>query len=142
MTDGVYIDTSCVLKLIVDERDSDAVRMTCGTLSTVVVSSLAELETRSRLLALRRAGVIREFQYKRSMVDLHDLLAFSPFQVEPLNGDVFDQAITQVKLRGAKACKSLDRLHLAAMQVLGLKSILTKDARQAAVAKSLGFTVV
>jgi predicted nucleic acid-binding protein len=73
---------------------------------------------------------------------IETILELEPFRVERLGGQVFEQALEQVKRRGASSCKSLDRLHLAAMQTLGLTSILTKDRRQGAVAKSLGFTVI
>ena len=142
MTDAIYIDTSCILKLVIEEPDSDEVRATCNASRSIVVSSLAELETRSRLLALLRGGEIRERVHGRLVREVEGALANEPFRVERLSGEVFDHAIAQVKRRGAKACNSLDRLHLAAMAVLGLTSILTKDARQAAVAKSLGYTVI
>lgn len=142
MTNAIYIDTSCILKLVIEEHDSGEVRATCNASTSIVVSSLAELETRSRLLALLEGGAIRESVHKRLVREVEGALANEPFRVERLSGDVFDHAIMQVRRRGAKACKSLDRLHLAAMDVLGLKFILTKDARQAAVAKSLGYTVI
>jgi predicted nucleic acid-binding protein len=38
-------------------------------------------------------------------------------------------------------CRTLDRLHLATMQVLGFQRLLTNDDRQAAAARALGFDV-
>ena len=38
-------------------------------------------------------------------------------------------------------CRTLDRLHLATMQVLGLQRLLTNDDCQTAAARALGFDV-
>jgi len=39
-------------------------------------------------------------------------------------------------------CGTLDRLHLAAMELLGVSRLLTHDARQAQAARGLGFEVL
>ena len=136
MIDSVYIDTSCLMKVLVTEPESDQIEAIIADQDQVIVSSLTELELRNRLLALRRGGVIRERHHRALTKEVERLLKVSPFQVETLAGTVFDLAIKQIERRGAVYCRSLDRLHLAAMQALGLKSILTTDARQVAAAKS------
>jgi hypothetical protein len=40
------------------------------------------------------------------------------------------------------SCPTLDRLHLAAMQSLELRHLLTNDDAQARAARALGFSVV
>lgn len=142
MTEAVYIDTSCLMRLLIREPDSSEVHAACQAASEIVVSSLGELETRSSLLALRRGGGMAWALYRRANAQFDVMLASDPFRVEPLSGEIFEDAIAQLKRRGAVPCKSVDRLHLAAMKLLGLQSILTKDRRQAAVAKALGFTVL
>ena len=55
-----------------------------------------------------------------------------PFDFHDLSGSVFRQAIRQL-VSGA-----LDRLHLAAMEELGQRRLLTNDAKQAAAAALYG----
>jgi len=73
--------------------------------------------------------------------DLAAILASRPFASRPLNGRVFTRALDQYR-ESKIHCRSLDRLHLAAMEELGLRSLMTHDARQAAAARELGYAVV
>ena len=59
-----------------------------------------------------------------------------------MSGSVFQTA--QRKERKARRihCRTLDRLHLAAMEELGLRRLMTNDSAEAAGAKALGFAVV
>ena len=53
-----------------------------------------------------------------------------------------DVAEAQVRpLASSLHCRTLDRLHLAVMQIIGVQRLLTNDDRQAAVARALGFEV-
>jgi uncharacterized protein with PIN domain len=97
----IYLGTSCLLKLLLEEPDSEAVRMTVARESEVIVSELAELETAVQLRAGWLAGEYRE---------LH--------------------------------CRTLDRLHLAAMEELDVRRLMTTDAAEADGARALGFEVV
>jgi predicted nucleic acid-binding protein len=141
MTDALYIDTSCMLKLVVTEHDSRTVAESIADERAVVFSSLGEVELRSRLLARRRGGELRFVEYRSAIRRFEDLVTMDPFAVHSLPGGVFDVAIAQLKKRGAVHCRSLDRLHIAAMKVLGLERLLTADDRQARSAKATGMTV-
>ena len=141
MTDALYIDTSCMLKLVVTEHDSPTVADSIADERVVVFSALGEVELRSRLLARRRGGALRFVDYRRAIRRFDDLVRLEPFVVEPLPGGVFDFALAQLKKRGAVHCRSLDRLHIAAMEVLGLGRLLTADDRQARAAKANGMKV-
>lgn len=141
MADALYIDTSCMLKLVVTERDSPAVADSIADEGAVVFSTLGEVELRSRLLARRRGGALRFVDYRNAIRRFEDLVCIDPFVVRQLPGAVFDVAITQLKKRGAVHCRSLDRLHIAAMTVLGLERLLTADDRQARAAKAAGLIV-
>jgi predicted nucleic acid-binding protein len=141
MTEPAYIDTSCVLKLVLIEPDSEEIRTEVKRQADVILSSLCELEARSRLLAFRSGGRFAHREYLGAIRELETLLEERPFRSEALAGTVFDAAIAEVKARGAVPCRSLDRLHIAAMQTLGASILLTTDVRQAAFAKSLGMKV-
>ncbi len=142
MTDSAYIDTSCLLKLLLPEPESGAVAELVTEQKRLIVSSLAELEARSQLSALRRGGAMRPSQYRASTERLDVLMGQAPFEPVPLGGDVFDAAIAQVRERGTVHCRTLDRLHLAAMQVLEIAVLLTTDRQQAAAARGLGLRVL
>lgn len=142
MTEPCYIDTSCMLKLLVSEPQTARVEQLVSAEDHVAVSTLTELETRTRLLALRRGGQVSFRQYRLLVREFDDLCSMDPFHLEPLAGAVFDTAITQVKRHGAIHCRSLDRIHLAAMQSLGYTRLLTSDGHQAKAAASLEITVV
>jgi predicted nucleic acid-binding protein len=65
-----------------------------------------------------------------------------PFQFRPLAGSLFQTALRQDRDARRIHCRTLDRLHLAAMADLGLERLMTNDAAEAAGAKALGFEVV
>jgi hypothetical protein len=64
-----------------------------------------------------------------------------PFEFRELAGAVFQLAIRQ-HVSGRWHCRTLDRLHLAAISELGLRRLLTNDGKQAAAARALGYEVV
>jgi predicted nucleic acid-binding protein len=137
-----YVDTSCMLKLLIPERESGAIAEVVESEDDVVVSTLTEVEVRSHLLALRRGGSIRFVDYRAAVKKFEELGQMDPFRAALLGGDVFDVAIGHLKKRGVVHCRSLERLHLAAMQSLALDCLITNDRQQAKAAKSLGFTVI
>jgi hypothetical protein len=56
--------------------------------------------------------------------------------------DSFLPCERQHKIVGQPHCGTLDRLHLAAMELLGISRLLTHDNCQAQAARGLGFEVV
>ncbi|MHC1766369.1 MAG: type II toxin-antitoxin system VapC family toxin [Verrucomicrobiia bacterium] len=139
----IYLDTSCLLKLLLNEPDSAAVRMAVNAEARVIVSSLAELETEVQLKAAALAGVIRIPQLRQYQARLTAIRNFDPFDFRPLPGSVFQTALKQHRAaQGVAHCRSLDRLHLAAMVELHQTRLMTSDGKQAAAAKALGFEVV
>lgn len=138
---SVYLDTSCLLKLLVHEPESGDVRDAVAAADDVVVSSLARLETEVRLHGAYLGGRFRARQWKAYRDKLEDLLVLAPFRECSLAGSVFRTALDQVRGANKTHCRSLDRLHLAAMQELRLTHLLTHDDGQAAAAKVLGYRV-
>ena len=56
--------------------------------------------------------------------------------------EAFQTALRQQRTARRPQCRSLDRLHLAAMEELGLRRLMTNNAAQAIGAMGLGFDVV
>jgi predicted nucleic acid-binding protein len=138
----IYLDTSCLLKLLREEAESDAVRYAVEAESEVVVSSLAELETEVQLKAAAVGGEIRTSQWRQYQARLVAMRNFDPFHFRHLPAAVFTTALRQHRHPQAIHCRSLDRLHLAAIEELKLKRLMTLDELQAKVARALNFEVI
>lgn len=138
----IYLDTSCLLKLLREEPESADVRSAVDAEDMVVVSSLAELETEVQLKAAAVGGDIRLSQWRQYQAQLVAMRNFDPFHFRHLPAAVFSTALRQHRHPRAVYCRSLDRLHLAAMEELKLARLMTLDALQAKVARALDFQVV
>jgi predicted nucleic acid-binding protein len=138
----VYLDTSSLLKLIWPELDSELVAERVSRETLVLISSLTELEGSIQITA----GYLRgRYSLPRSRLlhkELNNLLQKEPFERRVLSGGIFEAARIQHTRHGVTSfCRTLDRLHLAAMEELGLTRLITNDPRQADAARALGFTV-
>jgi predicted nucleic acid-binding protein len=138
----IYLDTSCLLKLLVDEPESEAVRVAVASESEVIVSALAELEAVVQLRGGWLAGEYRERRYRSYLRQLNLFRDIDPFRFRPLAGSLFQTAMRQDRNTGRVHCRTLDRLHLAAIEELGLRRLMTNDVAEAAGARALGFEVV
>jgi predicted nucleic acid-binding protein len=138
----IYLDTSCLLKLLLEAPESEAVRRAVAREAEMIVSGLTELETAVQLRAAWLAGEYRERRYHAYVRQLSTFRDTDPFRFRPLAGSVFQTAMRQDREARRIHCRPLDRLHLAAMEELGLRRLMTHDAAQAAGAKALGFAVV
>jgi predicted nucleic acid-binding protein len=138
----IYLDTSCLLKLLREEPESAQVRSAVDAEDQVIVSSLAELETEVQLKAAAVGGEIRTSQWRQYQAKLTAMRNFDPFHFRHLPAAVFTTALRQHRHPRAVYCRSLDRLHLAAMEELKLTRLMTLDKLQAKVALGLGYEVV
>ena len=137
----IYVDTSCLLKLLLEETDSEAVRQAVAVEDAVVLSVLVELETKVQLRAGWRGGRLRSGRYRAYVAQLDAFRKTDPFRFVTLPGTVFLTAIQQHQSTRSPHVRTLDQLHLAAMAELRLRRLMTTDAAQAAGARALGFDV-
>jgi hypothetical protein len=100
------------------------------------------LETAVQLRAAWRGGEYREPRYRAYRGRLKAFRETDPFRFRSLTGALFQTALRQDRAARRIHCRTLDRLHLAAMEELGLRRLMTSDAAQAVAAKVLGFEVV
>jgi predicted nucleic acid-binding protein len=138
----VYLDTSALLKLLWTEPESAAVRGCVAAEDLVVVSTLAELETEVQLKAAWLAGRYRPAAWRRFIVKLAEFRATEPFAFRTLPASLMETARRQQAASGRVHCRTLDRLHLAAMEELEITRLVTYDAPQAVAARALGIEVV
>lgn len=141
MADLLYIDTSCLLKLLFPEPESQRVAELVAAEPVVVVSSLARVEAEQQISSRYAGGKLSASQRRRVLKRLDKLLGMAPFQSEQLGSVLWEVAMAQLK-RAKEPCRTLDRLHLAAMEELGVRRLLTHDRRQAKAATELGFELV
>jgi predicted nucleic acid-binding protein len=140
---SLYLDTSCLLKLLFPEPETNRVMELVAAEEHVVVSTLARLEAFVQVHA-RAAGGLLTARAARVLADrLDELLRHEPYDVVRTPSDLVDVAEAQVRpfLRDAH-CPTLDRLHLAAMNSLEVDRLLTNDGAQARAARALGISVV
>ncbi len=142
MTGTIYIDSSSLLKTLWQEPESQAVREAVAREAKVAVSTLTELETEGQLRAKRLGGAMTKTRYKAYRAALQSFRRTAPFEFRDLPGAVFRRAIQQHVSSRTPHCRSLDRLHLACMAELGLKRLMTNDAKQAGAARAMGYDVV
>jgi predicted nucleic acid-binding protein len=138
----IYIDTSCLLKLLRDEPESADVRNAIQQEEKVIISSLTELEAEIQLQGAMMAGEIRSSQLRQYQARLIAMRNLDPFHFRYLPAAVFSTALRQHRHAQAVYCRTLDRLHLAAMVELNTGRLMTLDQVQGKVASSLGFQVL
>src|SRR3954468_24676542 len=109
-----YIDSSSLLKILWEEPESGAVRAAIAVESEIVTSTLTELETEVQLRGKWLGGRMKKTRYEVYRKKLASFRELSPFDFRDLSGVVFRRAIGQ-HLAGKTHCRSLDRLHVAAM---------------------------
>ena len=138
---SLYLDTSCLLKLVFVEPESDRVYRLIQAEAQVVVSTLAELEAEQQLWSQRLGGILTRRELTRLNGFLAGLRGAAPFVHMTTPHDLAQISRGQISTSGVY-CRTADRLHLAAMAALGVDRLLTNDDQQAAAARALGFAVV
>jgi predicted nucleic acid-binding protein len=138
----IYLDSSSLLKLFWNEPESSAVIDAIASERAVVVSSLAELETMVQLKAAHVGGDYSLPQLRRLETQLALLGNQPPYEFRALPSTLFRTALRQHRNSGDQHCRTLDRLHLAAMEELKVRRLMTQDAGLAKAALEAGFEVV
>jgi uncharacterized protein with PIN domain len=138
---SLYLETSCLLKLVLDEPDSPAVEAALSGETEILVSVLGQLEAKTVLQAMHRGGDLNRRELTTADRALDELLHTPPFRLVPVPADSFAHALHHVEAAAAY-CRTLDRLHLGVAESLGLKRLMTADRTQAAAARAAGFAVM
>ena len=124
----VYLDSSALVKLVIEEQESRALRDWMRPTMVLASSALARTEV---VRAVRPAG-------QEAVSQARDLL-------RGLQLIALDQAVLDSAARiGADELRSLDAIHLATALALGddLNEMVTYDRRMIAAARSLGLPVM
>ncbi len=138
----VYLGTSALLKLLLPEPESAFVQHSVAAEDSVIVSTLTELEAEVHLAAGLLGGDFTRPQHRRLIERVRVLRGQEPFAFRSLPGTIFQAALAQHRRREKPYARTLDRLHLAAMEELGIGRLMTHDVRQSAAARALGYEVL
>lgn len=140
---SLYLDASCLLKTLFPEAETARVLQLVAADDHVVVSTLARLETSVQIHARRAGGLLGDAAARALSARLDAMLALTPYEVVRTPAEVVDVAERQLRaLARGGHCPTLDRLHLAVMESLGLRRLLTNDQAQARAARARGLTVI
>jgi uncharacterized protein len=126
----LYLDSSALVKLVVSEAESSALR-----------TYLAERRSDARMAAaLARTEVVRAVAMHRSIELVETARSvIARLHLVPLNNRLLDAAATKLP----PELRTLDAIHLAAaMTAPDLRAIVTYDRRQANAAATAGLAVV
>ncbi len=138
----IYLDSSCLVKVLRPENESAAVVEAIAGEGAVVISVLAELEAMIQLKAGYLAGQCSLPRWRSLEARLAVLHNQSPYEFRTLPAALFQTALRQHRNSRRVHCRTVDRLHLAAMEELSLSRLMTHDAHQAKAAVEAGFVVV
>jgi len=138
----IYIDSSCLVKVFRPEPDSSEVLEAINIEPEVIVSALVELEVMVQLKADYLAGILTRPFWRQFEARFSVLRNEAPYEFRALPASLFRTALRQHRNAGNVHCRSLDRLHLAAMEEFGLKRLMTHDVRQSKAAVELGLEVI
>ncbi|MEO5957728.1 MAG: type II toxin-antitoxin system VapC family toxin [Opitutaceae bacterium] len=137
---SLYLETSCLYKLVFPEPETAEVSRLLRLEEQVLVSHLTLFELEQQISTRQLTGNISRAEATRARTLLAGICATPPFVVKATAHD-----LAQTARRHAAAgpyCRTADRLHLAAMATLGATRLLTNDDTQAAAARALGYGVV
>ncbi len=125
---AIYLDSSAIVKLVVAEPESTALREHLAGRGPLVSSALARTEVARALLSLGPAVLRRGLQ----VLDRLELIRVS------------DRVLKAAAALAPTELRSLDAIHLATALALSssLAEMVTYDGRMSAAGQSLGLVVV
>src|SRR5216110_1564462 len=122
---GLYLDTSCFLKLFFPEPETSRVLELAGREEQIVVSTLAWLEAlvqvqarvATRLLSARAATAL--------IARMDGVLRRKPYELVACPPGIIEIAESQIRpVAKSTYCRTLDRLHLGPRRGLGRRGCL------------------
>jgi len=138
----LYLDTSCLLKLFFVEPETTRTAAIVAREDRVIVSTLAMLEVLVQIHARVEGGLLTQAASRRLVARIDAVLQSQPYDRVDCTPTLTAIAERQVRARASVHCRTMDRLHLATMEGLGVGRLLTNDDPQARAARALGFEVL
>ena len=104
-----YVDTSTLLKLLIEEDGSDRAALVWDAADALASASLIVVEARAALAAATRGGRLTADQHQRAKGELESLVR--DLHVISVSDDLIDRA---ANLAEAEGLRGYDAVHLAA----------------------------
>ena len=137
----VYLDTSALAKWYLNEVGSDAFVAYLQGIDVAVISRLTRTEMRSLLSRRRRMGELSAELESVLYAAFLDDIARGWLQELPVNDACFDEAANLMSRYPEHPLRTLDALHLALMNQMGIETVATADTVMAAAASTMGMAV-
>ena len=140
---ALYLDTSCLLKALFPEPETARTLELIAGEERVIVSSLGKIEALTHLHGRVAGGHLSRATARRLAQRLDALLQTAPYDLMNSPVTIYDLAAEQLASFSPRDyCRSLDHLHLATMEALRVRRLLTNDDTQAHAAEHMGFSVL
>ena len=128
-----YVDTSTLLKLIVDEEGSERALTIWSSADAVASANLIEVEARAALAAAKRGRRLTAAQLRSAIAELGALV--SDLHIVPVRDELVASA---GELAGAEGLRAYDAVHLAAAIAIEATVLSSADAALCASASHRG----
>jgi predicted nucleic acid-binding protein len=131
-----YIDTTTLLKLIIDENGSERAMTIWSSADAVASVNLIEVEARAALAAARRLRRLTEAQQSAALAELEALL--SGLHIVPVTDELVAIA---AELAEREGLRGYDAVHLAAAVAVEATVLSSADSALCAAAERCGLHV-
>lgn len=131
-----YVDTSTLLKLLIEEPGSARAAVIWDSANVVVAARLVHVEARAALAAADRARRLSPAQLRRSKIELAGL--WQQFTIVEITEDLVD---TAGDLAEHEELRGYDAVHLAAALQIGAGLLTSADSDLCAAAGRRGLHV-
>ncbi len=132
-----YVDTSTLIKLLIDERGSERAQLIWDTAETLTTVRLTIVEARATLAAATRAARLTPAQHASAVADL--ALLWSSLNIVEVTADLVDRA---GEVAASHALRGYDAVHLSAALLAGAELLTSADDRLCAAAEAEGIHVL
>jgi predicted nucleic acid-binding protein len=137
----VYVDTSAVAKLYVNEAGSAAFQQYVAKLGSAWISRLAVVEFRSLLARRVRANLLTAADQLAARGLFEADIARGLWDVVPVDDQHVVNAAAMIDRLAASPLRTLDAIHLAVAQGLSARELATSDQVLAAAGAAIGLRV-
>ena len=131
-----YVDTTTLLKLVIEEDGSDRATTIWTSADTVASVSLIAVEARAALAAAKRGRRLNRVQHADAKEELDALLA--DLHIVEATEELIAEA---AELAEAEALRGCDAVHLAATLLVGATILSSADTELCAAAERRGLHV-
>ena len=131
-----YVDTSTLLKLIIEEPGSEAAAVVWDQSEALASARILYAEARAALAAARRGKRLTPAQHRQAVEILDDL--WSQISIVEIDRDLIERAAELAERHGLRG---YDAVHLAAALLVGADIFTSADHLLCQAARAEGFHV-